>query len=77
MRTKEGHKCVMKMHLIDVQKPLMSVSRICDAGHRVVFLRDGVYIEHEKTGQRTEFARVDNVYRLNVQCEKGFSRLVR
>ena len=74
VRTKEGHKCVMKMQVTDVQKPLMSVSRICDAGHRVVFLRDGGYIEHEKTGQRTEFARVDNVYRLNVQCEKGFSR---
>ena len=74
VRTKEGHKCVMKMQVTDVQKPLMSVSRICDAGHRVVFLRDGGYIEHEMTGQRTEFARVDNVYRLNVQCEKGFSR---
>ena len=77
VRTKEGHKCVMKMQVTDVQKPLMSVSRICDAGHRVVFLRDGGYIEHEKTGQRTEFARVDNVHRLNVQCEKGFSRLGR
>ena len=74
VRTKEGHKCVMKMQVTDVQKPLMSVSRICDAGHHVVFLRDGGYIEHEKTGQRTEFARVDNVYCLNVHCEKGFSR---
>ena len=33
VRTKEGHKCVLKMHFTDVQKPLMSVSRICDAGH--------------------------------------------
>ena len=77
VRTKEGHKCVMKMQVTDVQKPLMSVSRICDVDYRAVFLRDGGHIKHEKTGQRTEFARVDNVYRLNVQCERGFSRLVR
>ena len=77
VRTKEVHKCVMKMQVTDVQKPPMSVCRIFDAGHRVVFLRDGGYIEHEKTGQRTEFARVDNVHRLNVQCDKGFSRLGR
>ena len=77
VRTKEGHKCVMKMQVIDVQRPLLIVSRICVTGHRMVLLRDRGFMEHEKTGQRTEFARVDNMYRLKVQCEKGFSRLGR
>ena len=73
VRTKERHKCVMKMQVTDVQKPLMSVSRICDAGHRVVFLRDGGYIEHEKTRQRTEFARVDKC--VSSECvRKGFQQ---
>lgn len=64
--TEEGHKCMLKMQVTDVKKPLMSVSRICDAGHRVVFTKGGGTIEHEVTGQVTKFGRVDNVYRLKV-----------
>ena len=64
--TEEGHKCMLKMQVTDVKKPLMSVSRICDAGHRVVFEANGGSIEHKGTGQITKFDRVDNVYRLKV-----------
>ena len=64
--TEEGHRCVLKMQVRDVQKPLMSVARICDAGHKVTFTKAGGIIEHEATGQRTKFQRVDNVYRLKV-----------
>ena len=56
--TEEGHRCVLKMQVTHVQKPLMSVARICDAGHKVTFTK--------ATGQRTKFQRVDNVYRLKV-----------
>ena len=62
------------MQVHDVQKSLVSVSRICDARHHVEFLNDGGYIEHERTRQSTEFAREDNVYRLKLHCEKRFSR---
>ena len=54
----------------------MRLSRICDAGHHVVFLKDSGYIEHGWTGHRTEFAHEDNVYLLKVHCEKRFSRTV-
>ena len=64
--TEEGHRCVLKMQVTDVQKPLMSVARICDAGHKGSFTKAGGIIEHEATGQRTKFQRVDNVYRLKV-----------
>ena len=64
--TDEGHRCMLKMQVTDVQKPLMSVARICDAGHKVVFTKAGGTIEHEVTGQKTRFKRVDNVYRLKV-----------
>ena len=74
VRSEEEHKSVLKTPVRRVQKSLMSLSRICDAGHRVVFLKDGGYIEHERTGQRTEFAREDKVYLLKVYCEKRFSR---
>ena len=64
--TSEGHWCLLKMQVTDVKKPLMSVARICDAGHRVVFTKDGGSIQHEVSGQTTKFKRVDNVYRLKV-----------
>ena len=74
--TSEGHRCLLKMQVTDVKKPLMSVARICDAGHRVIFTKDGGTIEHEVTGQTTKFKRIDNVYRLKVGVAEetlGFS----
>ena len=49
-----------------VQKPLVSAGRTCDAGHKVVFNKYGRFIQHETTGQQTNFLRVDSVYRLKV-----------
>ena len=72
--TTEGHKCVLNMQVTDVKKPLMSVARICDAGHEVVFQSGGGYIKHTGSGQITKFNRVDNVYRLKVSvAQPGFS----
>lgn len=34
--TMEGHSCMLKLQAADVQQPLTSVSRICDAGHHAV-----------------------------------------
>ena len=52
------------------------VRALADAGHQVVFKSEGGYIEHLSTGQRTNFNRVDNVYRLQVRVanEPGFTR---
>jgi hypothetical protein len=72
--TKEGHKCMLNMQVTDVKKPLMSVARICDAGHEVTFTSGGGMIRHVKTGQVTKFNRVDNVYRLKVDLPSGFAR---
>ena len=69
--TEEGNRCTLKMQVTDVTKPLMSVSKICDAGHEVTFTSGGGYIMHLETKQRTEFRRVDNVYRLRVAVPFG------
>jgi hypothetical protein len=66
VKTNEGHKCMLNMQVTDVKKPLMSVARICDAGHQVIFRNDGGTIIHTETGQTTKFQRIDNVYRLKV-----------
>lgn len=44
--TEEGHRCLLIMHLTVVQKPLVNVYRIFDAGHRVILRRDGGSIMH-------------------------------
>ena len=67
VRTKEGSKCVIKMQVTDVRKSLMSVSRVCDEGHRVVFEAAGGYIEHSVTGESTCFEREGGVYILDVE----------
>jgi hypothetical protein len=59
------------MQVTDVRKPLMSVSKICDAGHSVTFRSDGGEIVDERTGQVTKFNRVDDVYRLVVELPEG------
>ena len=74
VRSKEEHTWVLKMPARDVQKSLMSLSRICDAGHHVVFLKDGGYTEHGRTGHGKEFEHEDNVHLLKVHCKKRFSR---
>ena len=48
-----------------VSKPLGSVSRICAAGHRVVFDDDGSYIEHKETGQTSWLRQENGVYVLD------------
>ena len=76
--TAEGNHCMLRMQVTDVHKPLMSVARICDAGHEVTFKRNGGVIVNEDTGASTAFARVDNVYRLCVNLSPnaapGFTR---
>ena len=67
VKTREGHLCELKMQVTNVRKPLMSVSKICDAGHSVTFRSDGGEIVDDRTGQVTRFNRVDDVYRLVVE----------
>ena len=58
----------MNLQVVDVTKPLGSVSRICAAGHRVVFDNDGSYIEHKATGMRTWMKAKNGVYVLECKA---------
>ena len=73
--TREGQTKTMNMQVTDVNKALMSVARICDAGHTVVFKPEGGVIRNNKTGDETKFRRENNVYRMTVKLhEEGFAR---
>ena len=69
--TREGQRKAMNMQVTDVHKPLMSVAKICDAGHTVVFKPDGGYIHNTHTGEHTHFRRENNVYRLTVKLHEA------
>ena len=65
----------MNMQITDVNRALMSVAKICDAGHTVVFKPDGGVIKNNQTGEETKFWRESNVYRMTVKLnEMGFAR---
>ena len=73
--TEDGHEIAFKAQVTDVHRPLMSVSRICDKGNRVVFESHGGYIESLTTGEKIQVRRDRNVYRLQVNVpESGFTR---
>ena len=59
----DGSKRKMTMQVAaGVKKPLGSVSRICAAGHKVVFDDEGSYIEHKSTGKVTWLEQRDGIY---------------
>ena len=73
--TKEGQLRTMNMQVTDVNRALMSVAKICDAGHTVTFTTEGGVIRNNKSGEETKFRRENNVYRMRVKInEPGFTR---
>ena len=46
----------------DVSRPLMSVSKVCEMGNRVIFGMSGGYILNIATGSTTEFEMKDGIY---------------
>ena len=73
--TDNGQEITFKAQVTDVHRPLMSVSRICDKGNRVVFESQGGYIESLHIGEKIHVRRDHNVYRLQVDVpQPGFTR---
>ena len=71
MITEEGEKASMTFQMADINKPLASVRRMCEAGNRVVFDEEGSYIENKKTGRKTGMQKERGVYVLTVKVPKA------
>ena len=52
-----------------VQKNLLSVAAMIDAGHEVVFRKSGSYIRNTKTGRWHSLRRVRNTYDVDFKLE--------
>ena len=78
VKIRGGGHCALKLQVTDAQRTLLSVSKVCDGGHEVVFRSDGGFIRHVETNRKIgKFQRVNGVYRMEVEVEEdataGFS----
>ena len=76
--TQDGQQCRMRVQLADIHKPLFSLGRSTEKGHRVV-LDDGAgsYLEHKGSGQKVALRKENGVYMLDVWVKipsSGFGR---
>jgi hypothetical protein len=65
----EGKKVRMEWQLAKVTKPLMSVGRLTDKGHRVVFdnqVPGGGYIVHKESGTTTPLRKQNGTYEFDI-----------
>ena len=60
--TDDWEKAKVTVQVAEVTKVLGSVSKICEAGNRVVFDEGGSYIESKSTGRRTKLEKDKGVY---------------
>ena len=65
------------MQVADVHKPLCAMSKVCKAGHRIILDDDGSYIQHKRTGEKTELKQKNGVYVLQFWVPRVVSRFLR
>lgn len=71
MMTADGNWKGMRFQKTDVRKPLGSISRICEAGHRVNFEKNNNYIEDRVTGDRVFLREENGLYILDAWIPKA------
>ena len=70
--TEEGILKNITAQVCDVNKPLLSVSKVVAAGNRVVFDKDGSYIEDLTTGDKVWLKNVGGMYILKLLVKRDF-----
>ena len=63
---REGSYKSMKVTAAPVTKPLASVKKICQAGHRVIFDDEGSFILNKRTGEINSLREEDGNYMLDM-----------
>ena len=63
--TNERQVRMLNMQVTDVSPSLMSVVKVCDVRHMVLFTENGGVIKNLNTGEETKFERENNVCRMN------------
>ena len=69
--TDEGSKLNVKWQVTQVNKPLLAVSKLADAGFDCSFNQSGGYICNRKTGTRIKMHRERGLYFINMWVPKA------
>ena len=69
LRTPEGREMDMTCQVSDVNRPLWSVARICDAGFQVIFDKKGARVVNAKGKTICTFNRVGNLYKIKLDLK--------
>ena len=69
--SEEGSLRKMRVQVCDVNKALLSVRRVTQAGNRVVFDEDGGWIEDKVTGQKMWMREKDGQYLLKLWVKRS------
>lgn len=72
--TNDGRETGATFQMVDVSRPLCSVSKICATGKRVIFGASGGAIHDLSTGEITPFGKSDGVYTLDLWLNSGEER---
>ena len=72
LESDEGVAKNLTVQVTDVNKALLSVSKIVRNGHRVVFEQGSSYIEDLSTGERMAMRERGGMYMLKLWARKGF-----
>ena len=62
----------MTARVCDVNKPLLSVRRLVQAGNKVVFDSNGGYIQDEATGEKMRMKEQGGMYMLKLWVRRSF-----
>ena len=64
MQSTNGTERLLSFQVCDVHKPLLAVSRLCEAGYAVVFHPAWSYIEDIETGEKMTLEQNEGLYQL-------------
>ena len=70
--TEDGNIRQITAQVCEVNKPLLSVSKMVAAGNRVVFDHDGSYVEDVNSGEVVWLTEQGGMYMLKVWAETSF-----
>ncbi len=73
----EGRKIVTTFQVADVNKPILSVTKLTEDGNEVKFTRRGGTITDPQTGNKVSFKRFRGVYVLEAEIDTGMSTTAR
>ena len=68
--TDEGTSVAVNFQVAAVDKPLIAISKLTEAGHDVQFTKEGGDSTHKATGNRTFFSKKSGVYVIRLWVRK-------